>query len=64
MALTDNKDIIRFDSELAEGRTEEFVKGPFSEFIGKLEQIDDAGRARILLNEMGGRFQSGRRPMP
>ena len=54
IALTDNKGIIRFDSDLAEGQLVRLLKGPFSEFIGELEQVDDAGRARILLKVMGG----------
>ena len=54
MALTDNKGIMRFDSELAEGQPVRLLNGPFSEFVGELEQIDDAGRVRILLKVMGG----------
>ncbi len=54
MALTDNKGIIRFDSKLAEGQPVRLLKGPFSELVGELEQVDDAGRVRILLTVMGG----------
>ena len=54
MALTDNKGIMRFDSELAEGQPVRLLKGPFCDLIGELERVDDAGRARILLRVMGG----------
>ena len=54
MALTDNKGIMRFDSELAEGQRVRLLNGPFSEFVGELEQVHDAGRVRILLKVMGG----------
>ena len=56
VALTDNKGIMRFDSELTEGQRVRLLKGPFCELIGELEQVNDAGRARILLKVMGGEF--------
>jgi len=29
------------------------LTGPFADFVGKLDRLDDAGRVRVLLDMMG-----------
>jgi transcriptional antiterminator RfaH len=31
--------------------------GPFADFVGELEHLDDNGRVRVLLEIMGGRMR-------
>jgi transcription elongation factor/antiterminator RfaH len=47
--------VIRFDQSLVPGQKVKLLTGPFSEFIGTLERLDDLGRVRVLLEMMGGR---------
>lgn len=50
---TDEAGLTLLDSELCEGQRVRILSGPFSEFIGTLERLDEAGRVRVLLDMMG-----------
>ena len=45
--------VLRWQADLAVGKPVRVVVGPFSDLIGELEQLTDAGRVRVLLNIMG-----------
>lgn len=46
-------DLIRLDAPLIEGQSVRILSGPFADFVGTLERLDDAGRVRVLLEMMG-----------
>jgi transcriptional antiterminator RfaH len=48
---------IQFDFHLREGQTVRVTAGPFADFVGELEHLDDNGRVRVLLEIMGGRMR-------
>lgn len=50
---TDEAGLTLLDSGLCEGQRVRILSGPFSEFIGTLERLDDVGRVRVLLDMMG-----------
>ncbi len=56
IALADGRDILRFDGggRLAVGQNVRILAGPFAERIGLLQRLNDNGRARLLLDIMGG----------
>ena len=58
IALADGRDILRFDGggRLAVGQNVRILAGPFAERIGLLQRLNDNGRARLLLDIMGGRI--------
>ena len=39
--------------DLAKGQTVRIMLGPFAEFVGTLDKLDDNGRVRVLLDMMG-----------
>jgi transcriptional antiterminator RfaH len=41
------------DAGLVEGQSVRILSGPFADFVGTLERLDDAGRVRVLLEMMG-----------
>jgi transcription elongation factor/antiterminator RfaH len=45
--------LTRLDGGLAIGQTVRILSGPFADFVGRLEQISEAGRVRVLLEMMG-----------
>jgi len=45
--------VIRLDNGLVEGQSVRILSGPFADFVGTLERLDDAGRVRVLLEMMG-----------
>jgi transcription antitermination factor NusG len=47
---------IEFSAQLEPGQRVCMLSGPFTERIGELQGIDDAGRVRILLDLMGGKI--------
>jgi transcriptional antiterminator RfaH len=55
LASSDKQGIVHFGGELREGQRIMVTAGPFGELLGVLERLDDDGRARILLDVMGGR---------
>jgi transcriptional antiterminator RfaH len=46
-------DLARLDSGLAKGQRVRILTGPFADFIGTLQRLDDAGRVQVLLEMMG-----------
>ena len=42
-----------FTRGLKAGQTVRIFKGPFADFVGTIERLDEAGRVRILLDMMG-----------
>jgi transcriptional antiterminator RfaH len=50
---TDEANITLFSSGLTPGRSVRILSGPFVDFVGTLERLDDAGRVRVLLEMMG-----------
>jgi transcription elongation factor/antiterminator RfaH len=50
---TDEANLTLFSSGLSRGQSVRIMSGPFVNFVGKLERLDDAGRVRVLLDMMG-----------
>jgi transcription antitermination factor NusG len=50
----DPSGIVHFDFPLHEGQIVKVTAGPFADFIGRLERLDDKGRVRVLLELLGG----------
>jgi transcription elongation factor/antiterminator RfaH len=50
---TDEANLTLFQAGLSTGQTVRILTGPFANFVGTLERLDDAGRVRILLDMMG-----------
>jgi Transcription antiterminator len=44
-------------STLKKGQTVRVTAGPFADFVGELEHLDDNGRVRVLLEIMGGKMR-------
>src|SRR5262249_50574493 len=45
--------LTHFDRGLVKGQRVRILTGPFSDFVGTLERLDDSGRVRVLLELMG-----------
>ena len=45
--------LTRLDAGLVKGQQVRILSGPFAEFIGTLERLDEAGRVQVLLELMG-----------
>jgi transcription elongation factor/antiterminator RfaH len=45
--------LTRLDSGLVKGQQVRILCGPFADFIGTLERLDEAGRVQVLLEMMG-----------
>ena len=45
--------LTRLDARLVKGQQVRILSGPFAEFIGTLERLDEAGRVQVLLELMG-----------
>jgi transcription elongation factor/antiterminator RfaH len=45
--------LTRLDKDLIKGQHVRILSGPFVDFVGTLERLDDAGRVRVLLEMMG-----------
>ena len=41
------------DTGLVKGQHVRILSGPFADFVGTLERLDDAGRVQVLLEMMG-----------
>jgi transcription antitermination factor NusG len=50
---TGEANLTLFASGLATGQSVRILYGPFANFVGTLERLDDAGRVRVLLEMMG-----------
>jgi transcriptional antiterminator RfaH len=45
--------LTRLDAGLVEGQGVRILSGPFADFVGTLERMDEAGRVQVLLQMMG-----------
>jgi transcription elongation factor/antiterminator RfaH len=45
--------VTRLDSNLVQGQEVRILTGPFADFVGMLERLNEAGRVRVLLEMMG-----------
>ena len=50
---TDEANLTLFNTGLVTGQSVRILSGPFADFVGTLERLDDAGRVRVLLDMMG-----------
>jgi transcription antitermination factor NusG len=50
---TDDFNLMRLDDGLAPGQSVRILTGPFADFVGTLDRLDEAGRVRVLLEMMG-----------
>jgi hypothetical protein len=50
---TDEANLTLFNSGLTTEQSVRILSGPFANFVGTLERLDDAGRVRVLLDMMG-----------
>jgi len=50
---TDEANLTLFHDGLVTGQLVRILSGPFADFVGKLERLDDSGRVRVLLDMMG-----------
>jgi transcriptional antiterminator RfaH len=50
---TDEANLALFSNGLTTGHSVRILSGPFTNFVGKLERLDAAGRVRVLLEMMG-----------
>jgi transcriptional antiterminator RfaH len=53
MAMQDSSGMVSFAADLKIGQTVRLLAGPFAEMIGRLHQLDDAGRVEVLLELLG-----------
>lgn len=51
---TDDAGAVHFDFHMHAGQTVKVTAGPFADFLGQLERLDDKGRVSVLLELMGG----------
>jgi transcriptional antiterminator RfaH len=54
IAYRDATGLCRFDRDLQAGETVRVIAGPFAQVLGRIAGLDDKGRARVLLEIMGG----------
>jgi transcription elongation factor/antiterminator RfaH len=45
--------VTRLDTNLVKGQHVRILSGPFADFVGTLERLDEAGRVQVLLKMMG-----------
>jgi transcription elongation factor/antiterminator RfaH len=50
---TDEANLTLFAAGLTKGQTVRILSGPFADFVGTLERLDESGRVRVLLDMMG-----------
>jgi transcriptional antiterminator RfaH len=50
---TDEANLTLFARGLTRGQSVRILRGPFADFVGTIERLDDAGRVRVLLEMMG-----------
>jgi transcriptional antiterminator RfaH len=55
-AACDSNDLLQHAVDLRPGQSVRIMAGAFADFVGQLEQLDDRGRVRVLLDIMGGRI--------
>jgi transcriptional antiterminator RfaH len=49
----DEAHLALFGDGLKTGQSVRIISGPFANFVGSLERLNDAGRVRVLLDMMG-----------
>ncbi len=54
IALTGKDGLLDFSGGLTAGASVRILSGPFAEMIGRLDRLDPAGRARVLVAIMNG----------
>jgi len=52
IARTDEANLALFEAPLNVGQKVRILSGPFADFVGTLERLNDAGRVRVLLDMM------------
>lgn len=52
-AIADARGKVNFATSLRRGEDVTFLSGPFAGFVGRLEQLDGAGRVTVLLELLG-----------
>jgi transcription elongation factor/antiterminator RfaH len=52
IARTDEANLALFEVPLITGQKIRILSGPFADFVGTIERLDDAGRVRVLLDMM------------
>jgi transcription antitermination factor NusG len=52
----DERGCLRHEELLRIGRTVRILAGPFGDRMGELIELDDAGRVRVLIELLGGRY--------
>lgn len=50
----DENSVLSWQADLKPGQAVRVLAGPFADFVGELEKMNDAGRLRVLLDIMGG----------
>jgi transcription elongation factor/antiterminator RfaH len=50
---TDEANLALFEAGLTLGQSVRILRGPFCDFVGTLERLDERGRVRVLLEMMG-----------
>jgi transcriptional antiterminator RfaH len=55
LAATDTEGIVRLHPNLQTGQMVRVSAGPFADLVGRLQQLDDSGRVKILLEVLGGK---------
>ncbi len=50
---TDEANLTLFTCGLVAGQSVRILRGPFADFVGTLERLDETGRVRVLLDMMG-----------
>lgn len=55
LAATDAEGVVRFHPHLQNGQMVRVSAGPFANLVGRLQQLDDSGRVKILLEVLGGK---------
>jgi transcriptional antiterminator RfaH len=58
MQYLDEAGVCRFDRDLAPGQPVRVIAGPLAQTVGVLVRLDPKGRARVLLEILGGRFHA------
>ena len=55
VASTGEDGLLKFRPRLSVGDPVRLLQGPFAEYLGTLDRLDDSGRVRVLLEMLGRR---------
>lgn len=53
LSRTDSEGVVDFTPQFVVGQDVKLTEGPFTDFVGRLEALDEQGRVRVLLDLMG-----------